>query len=278
MEYGQILLDLSLLGTERTYGDWIVTHKGDHSCRLLSDRHYSRRSIGAKQFTRPGENLVLRTADGSAVFVSWKSKFKRRDRYNRAWECSIFRNENPKQYLSSNMIKYALYATYKEWGEFPDDGYISYVDPASVQSKNAGYCFERAGFVRQPVRSQRGYICYKTEMASLKLILEEMSIIHHLEFSQYNISLALNSGEFMEAYEFQEAAEEMYIRLFEIKKKMKDRKLKAWSQVNQPISKKDLDLITDPYSNWMADKDYFESRGIYIDWHDDLRLDSEVEV
>jgi hypothetical protein len=39
------------------YGPWHVTLKGDRSCRLLADRHYSRQHVGAPMFTGPGRNL-----------------------------------------------------------------------------------------------------------------------------------------------------------------------------------------------------------------------------
>lgn len=54
------------------YEPWLVTHKGDCACRLLVDRHYSRQHVGHLMFTRPGRNLVLRTAaDDAAVWVTW---------------------------------------------------------------------------------------------------------------------------------------------------------------------------------------------------------------
>jgi hypothetical protein len=264
MKSAQVILDFSLIDCEKTYGNWIITNKGDKACRFLADRHYSRRTVGAAQFTRPGTNLVLRTANGLATFVAWRSKFKRKDKYGNAWECSIFRNETGSGYLSSDLIKYALYATVEEWGNLPEDGFITYVDPLSVKSDNPGYCFEKAGFVRQPYRSTRGYIAFKTDQDSLNLVLREMSLVHYLEFCKYNISIALNSGEFMDAYEFQEDAAETESKLESLKKHMKEKNLKAWSSFESSVTKEDLDLITDPISNWMADRDYFLQCGIRL--------------
>lgn len=101
----QIMLDLP------QYGPWLVVPKGDDSCRRLADRHYSRQTVGAPQFTRPGHNLVLRTALGDAVWVTWSGV---RDDGLRAWECTIFRNESAR--LSSDMIRAAVAATQAEWG------------------------------------------------------------------------------------------------------------------------------------------------------------------
>lgn len=123
------------------YGPWIVTHKGDRSCRLLADRHYSRQHPGHPMFTRPGKNLTLRTAAGDAVWVTWSGV---RDDGLDAWECTIFRNES--NYRSSDMIRAAVAATVSEWGQPPADGIITYVDASKIRSTNPGCCFKAAGW------------------------------------------------------------------------------------------------------------------------------------
>lgn len=102
------------------YGPWLVTHKCDRSFRLLADRHYSRQRVGVPMFKRPGRNLVLRTADGDAVWVTWSCI---RDDGLQAWECTIFRNESKNP--SSDMIRVAVAATIAEWGQPPPDGIIT---------------------------------------------------------------------------------------------------------------------------------------------------------
>lgn len=138
----QIMLDLP------QYGPWLLVTKGDDSCRRLADRHYSRQTVGSPQFTRPGRNLVLRTAMGDAVWVTWSGL---RDDGLDAWECTIFRNESAG--LSSDMIRAAVAATVAEWGAPPADGIITYVDADKVRSINPGYCFKVAGW-RQIGRSK----------------------------------------------------------------------------------------------------------------------------
>lgn len=133
----QLMLDIP------QYDMWIVTHKGDVSGRLLADRHYSRQTVGHPQFTRPGRNLVLRTADGMAVWVTWQGI---RDDGLQAWECTIFRNET--NLRSSDMVRAAVVASKVEWGEMPRDGIITYVDSNKVKSANPGCCFKKAGFKR----------------------------------------------------------------------------------------------------------------------------------
>jgi hypothetical protein len=119
---------------------WHVTRKTDFSCLLLADKHYSRQTVGATNFCRPGNNYVLRTTEGNAVWVSWLSKF--RDDMFKAIECTIFRNESP--YLSSNLIRLASLMTFAHYPE--EDTIITYVDPRSVASKNPGYCYLKAGY------------------------------------------------------------------------------------------------------------------------------------
>ncbi|QNR65039.1 hypothetical protein IAQ67_13990 [Paenibacillus peoriae] len=143
----QLMLDMP------QYGPWLVTHKGDVSCRLLADRHYSRQTIGSPQFCRPGRNLVLRTAVGDAVWVTWSGI---RDDGLQAWECTIFRNEAGLR--SSDMIRAAITATLAEWGQPPQDGIITYVDRSKIRSINPGCCFRKAGWRRIGRSKHRGLL------------------------------------------------------------------------------------------------------------------------
>ncbi|MEF3312563.1 hypothetical protein PV433_27105 [Paenibacillus sp. GYB004] len=141
----QIMIDF------RQYGPWIVTHKGDRACRYLADRHYSRQTPGSNQFCRPGENLVLRTAPGDALWVTWSGI---RDDGLQAWECTHFRNES--NHLSSDMIRAAVTATIEKWGVPPKDGLITYVDASKIKSTNPGCCFKAAGWRHIGESKRRG--------------------------------------------------------------------------------------------------------------------------
>lgn len=120
---------------------WIRVKKSDISCRLLADRHYSRQTVGDKQFCRHGKNLVLRTALGDAVWVTWQGI---RDDGLQAWECTIFRNES--EYLSSELIREAIEITIENWGKPPRDGIITTMNSNKIKSVNPGCCFKKAGF------------------------------------------------------------------------------------------------------------------------------------
>jgi hypothetical protein len=117
----------------------------DDECRQLADRHYSRRTVGARQFAYSGRKLVLRDAAGLVLFVwMFPDPAMRMDNqigYNNA----IFRNESSR--LSSDIILEAEQHAIAKWG--PNRAY-TYIDPQNVSSRNPGYCFKRAGwrFVR----------------------------------------------------------------------------------------------------------------------------------
>ncbi len=132
---------------------WIVTNKGDQDCRRLADRHYTRQKPGNKQFCRPGHNLVLRTPEGDAVWVTWRGI---RDDGQDAWECTIFRNES--QHLSSDLIRKAVEITLREWGAPPPGGLITYVQEARIASANPGFCFKRAGWKTDGRSKRRSYL------------------------------------------------------------------------------------------------------------------------
>lgn len=159
-------------------GHWQRTKKTDPACVALADKHYSRVTVGASQFTRPGENIVYRTADGNAVWVSWRSQFERKDGFGRAWECTIFRNES--QFTSSLLIKEAIEKTVEAWGPLPVDGMVTYVSPTKVKSQNPGYAFLRSGFKRLKKRSKKGLLIYHltqerfTEARDSDLVVDEI--------------------------------------------------------------------------------------------------------
>lgn len=134
----QMLLNLE---EEKKFGPWVRTHNCDPAGRELADRHYSRQTIGAPRFTRPGTNLVLRTPNGDAIWASWFGKY-RRDGLD-AYECTIFRNEST--YMSSYLIAYACLATFETFGDI-EDGIITYVDETKVKSNNPGFSFRSVGF------------------------------------------------------------------------------------------------------------------------------------
>ncbi len=119
----------------------LITNHFDQECRAIADRHYSRRTIGARQFCYAGRKLVLRNAEGTLLFV-WMfpdptMRLDGQTGYNNA----IFRNESER--LSSEIILEAERMAFEKWG--PNRMY-TYIDPKKVKSPNPGYCFKMAGW------------------------------------------------------------------------------------------------------------------------------------
>lgn len=129
----------------------IVTNHFDPEMAMLADRHYSRRTVGARQFLYSGRKIVIRDAAGDVLF-GWMfpDEDKRMDGQS-GYNCAIFRNESPRQ--SSDIILECEAIAIARWG--PNRLY-TYVDPSKIKSVNPGYCFKQAGWVN--VRNDDGSI------------------------------------------------------------------------------------------------------------------------
>jgi hypothetical protein len=124
------------------FGDVLEkTSHYDDECRQLADRHYSRRTVGARQFAYSGRKLVLRDPAGTVLWVwMWPDPAMRMDGQE-GYNCAIFRNESERR--SSDLILEAERFAIDYWG--PNRMY-TYVDPAKVRSSNPGYCYLMAGW------------------------------------------------------------------------------------------------------------------------------------
>ena len=125
--------------------------------------HYSRRSPGSKTFTGVGQEIVLVTEDGTAVWavVRQRTPTKRGSGSSRGrtgstdekpryvWRNMLFRNLGSN--LSSDLIRTAVRRTLEEWasryGELPSERLRTEVDTARIKSKNPGFCYKKAGWV-----------------------------------------------------------------------------------------------------------------------------------
>jgi len=127
---------------------WHVVNKFDRDACALADRHYSRRKIGSPQFMPPGQTLVLLALGHDAVFGWWRphpdSGLIAMNGLD-GWTCTIFRNEAPHRYQSSDLILEAEHILLSMHSCGPD-GLLTYVWGAKVRSSNPGYCFQMAGW------------------------------------------------------------------------------------------------------------------------------------
>lgn len=120
----------------------IRTTHYDQECRQLADRHYSRRTVGAKQFSYSGRKLVLRDAAGLVVFVWIFPDEAMRMDGQQGVNCALFRNESDRR--SSDIILEAERMAREKWPWA--ERFYTYVDPARIRSTNPGCCFKIAGW------------------------------------------------------------------------------------------------------------------------------------
>lgn len=126
--------------------------------------HYSRRTPGSKTFTGVGQEIVLVSKCGRAVWAVVRQKTPmavgtgasrgreggtdHKARY--VWRNMIFRNLGAG--LSSDLIVAATEATYREWerryGGLPEERLRTEVDVRRIRSTNPGFCYVKAGWDR----------------------------------------------------------------------------------------------------------------------------------
>lgn len=131
---------------------WRKAHRFDPVGCSLADRHYSRVKPGSPQFMPPGSCRVLVANNGRAVFgLSWPKAEFVKHAWAGAWIVSIFRNEDAGP-LASQMIREALALIRLDYGQVPELGCVTFVDPRKVPGvmergeRIKGFCFHKAGF------------------------------------------------------------------------------------------------------------------------------------
>jgi hypothetical protein len=139
---------------------WYRSWRADPVVRALADRHYSRKTPGASQFSPPGRNLTLRTLAGDAAWVTaWPLPEYVKHEWGDCWTCTIFRNEGA--VLSSLLVSQAVAATRSTWETqgIPEGGFLTFVDAGKVRRKrDPGRCFRKAGFEPVGFTSDRGLV------------------------------------------------------------------------------------------------------------------------
>lgn len=119
----------------------LITTHFDPEMAALADRHYSRRTVGARQFMYSGRKIVIRDPVGLVLFGwIWPDPAMRMDDQD-GYQCAIFRNESAR--LSSEIILECEQIAFRKWG--PNRMY-TFVDSRKVRSANPGYCYKRAGW------------------------------------------------------------------------------------------------------------------------------------
>ena len=144
----------------------VVDGTGIHSAH---GPHYSRRTPGSKTFTGVGQEIVLVTDCGRAVWACVRQRTPpaagtgasrgrsgatdTRPRY--VWRNMLFRNLGAG--LSSDLIRAATDTTYLEWvrryGSLPTERLRTEIGVRHVRSTNPGYCYLQAGWECGPTRN-----------------------------------------------------------------------------------------------------------------------------
>lgn len=133
--------------SENNHQPWKISHRFDTRALPLADRHYNRQKVGSPQFVPPGRCVVLLTECQRALWVtSWPYAEYTKHRWAGAWVNTLFRNEGAG--LSSSLIRCAVAATLAKWPTPPSLGLVTFVNPRKIRSDNPGFCYLRAGFVR----------------------------------------------------------------------------------------------------------------------------------
>lgn len=136
---------------------WTRSWRADPRGKRIADRHYNRQNSNSPQFVPPGRSLVLLADTERALWVSsWPYAEHVLHDWAGAWVNTTFRNEGAG--LSSELIREAVAATRAEWGEAPELGMVTMVDPGEVRSTNPGYCYLMAGFERVGITKDRGLL------------------------------------------------------------------------------------------------------------------------
>ncbi len=128
-------------------GAWVKVERCHPQARALADRHYSRQTIGAREFMSNGKTFVLLTRCARAV---WGCIENLDPVGNRRWRCSVFRNEAREEFRSSDLVIEATARTFEFWrrtGGLPSVPLQTEVDPDKTRPKrDPGRCFRRAGW------------------------------------------------------------------------------------------------------------------------------------
>lgn len=124
---------------------WTQIRDGNLYALDIFSRHYSfrtwrqRSGKNGTRFTGPGQQIILLSQNGNAIFAWVKQQYRNDDQQGVC--CSIFRNES--DILSSQLI---LEAESFAWEKWPGERLFTFVDSRKIRSSNPGFCFQQAGW------------------------------------------------------------------------------------------------------------------------------------
>ena len=141
-----------------------------------SGPHYSRRTPGSKTFTGVGQEVVMVSRCGYAVWavVRQKTPARRGSGGSRGrngladpgvryvWRNMLFRRLEGCKLRASDLIKLATRLTYEAWilryGELPIERLRTEIEISRVKSSNPGFCYLMAGYERDRIVRGKLYL------------------------------------------------------------------------------------------------------------------------
>lgn len=143
---------------------WTPAHSWSAEVARLYDRHYSRERPGTGHGPGPGRKLCLVLPDLRGLFIWREWQFRMANQIG-VW-CSVFRNEAPELYRSSDLILAAEVWAMEDWSERPPEQpvFLTYVCPNRTRKKrDPGRCFRKAGWTEAGT-SKGGLILFRKPM------------------------------------------------------------------------------------------------------------------
>lgn len=125
----------------------IRTTHFDGEMAALADKHYSRRTPGARQFLYSGRKLVLRNSEGTVLFGWVYPDPSLRMDGQTGINCAIFRNESDRR--ASDILLEAEELAFAKWGR---QRLYTYIDPKKTKEihrrgqRVVGFSFRKAGW------------------------------------------------------------------------------------------------------------------------------------
>lgn len=162
---------------------WLLSSSSDPRALAVVDglgrfagmgAHYSRRSPGSRTFTGVGQEIVLVSECGTAVWAVVRQRTPARagsgssrgrtgqtdTTVRHVWRNMLFRNLG--ESLSSDLIKSATLETYRLWmeryQEMPSEPLRTEVDVKKVRSSNPGYCYQMAGWRKGEIKRKKLFL------------------------------------------------------------------------------------------------------------------------
>jgi hypothetical protein len=172
--------------------NWMLTNRADPMAAQIADRHYTRQSVGSRQFVAPSRCIVLLVPDAPVLWVSsWPYAEYVRHAWAGAWMCTLFRNEASDRYLSSELVSQAVAVTRALWGKPPKQGFVTFVDASKVrQKRDPGRCFclglRTLHFVTEFVRFVRGLLFNLVEVVNGCIAVVLVSRLHIVHVCLFN--------------------------------------------------------------------------------------------